>query len=340
MSISKYDQHKSITEIKQDSEWNPIPTLVLRSAVNRVNDSFCGFFKRVKLGKKPGYPRFKGKDRYKSFSIPIWDGFKITDKSIGHSALVPIPKLGLIKFNQYRPHKGKITEIKLKKESSGWYVSLSCDLGDAPKKTEPKTVIGIDLRLKTFIVQSDNIEIQSPRFLKTSENLIAIRQKSFSRKKKGSNSRKRSGLLIAKAYEKVRNQRLDFSRKLAKNLYDQYDVICHENLNIKGIVQGLNLAKSVNDVAWGVFLKCLAFKAEEAGKWNIGVNPVGTTQNCSKCGMKVPKTLSERIHNCSGCGLVLGRDHNSAINIKMRGLRMVTELLSKINNSSEVSKVA
>jgi putative transposase len=130
---------------------------------------------------------------------------------------------------------------------------------------------------------------------------------------------------------------LDHARKTAKELVEKYDLIAYEDLNIRGMVQGLNFGKSVSDAAWKMFISCLQSKAEEAGKWAVGVNPRGTSQRCSGCSEVVPKTLSERVHRCPHCGLELDRDHNAALNVVALGWSAVSRVISKEVTLAEAS---
>lgn len=325
VNISKFDQQKSLTIIKQeDDEFKKIPTTVLRSAIGRVDDAFKGFFRRCKVKQTPGYPRFKGKNRYDSINLPINIS---SNKQIGRSATVHVQKLGEVKFNQYRLHKGEIKWGCIKREPSGkWFVSLTCDIGEAPTKSKPEKIVGIDLGLISFVTLDNGSTIDNPRFFKISQDKLAVRQRNLSRKKRGSESRKKAKKFVAEAYEHIRNQRLDFVRKQAKKLFDNFDTVCFEDLDVKQLIEGKGkyLAKSINDAGWNLFINCLKSKAEEAGKWAISVDPRNTSQECHACGKRVLKTLADREHVCS-CGESLGRDHNSAKVIKARGLRAVTE---------------
>ena len=152
--------------------------------------------------------------------------------------------------------------------------------------------------------------------------LLARRQRSLSRKKKGSSRRKKARRHVAASHEKVSNQRKDFLHKTANAYINRYDRICVEDLKIKNMVKNRHLAKSIVDASWGMFFNLLAYKAEEAGRTVVKVQPKGTSQICSGCGHKVEKSLSVRTHRCPFCGLVLDRDHNAALNIKAFGQRV------------------
>ena len=157
---------------------------------------------------------------------------------------------------------------------------------------------------------------------------LARAQRIAARRKRGSKSKRRAVIAVARCYAHVRNQRLDHARKVAAWLVGKYDVICHENLNIAAMGRGM-LAKGIHEAGWGILLHAIACKAESAGKWDVGVDAPGTTRDCSGCGEPVPKGLGDRVHVCPRCGLVLCRDHNAAINIKARGRRAVSELLAR-----------
>jgi putative transposase len=169
-----------------------------------------------------------------------------------------------------------------------------------------------------FFVTSDNERISAPKFLRKAERKLKSLQRRVSRRKKGSSRRKKAIIKLGKQHKKVADTRKDFHFKTAKSLLAKYDVVAVEKLNIKGLAVG-RLAKSVNDAAWGQFITILSNKAENAGLKVIAVNPNGTSQECSSCGHKVKKLLSQRMHNCPVCHTSLCRDLNAAINIKNRG---------------------
>lgn len=310
-SLSQFDQQIELTQLReQDSEYGGMPLPPQRSALRRLELAFQSFFRRLKNGETPGFPRFRSRDRYDSFSIgrvTPWEN------------RVLVPRLGQVKFKLYRPLRGFVREAQIRQTADRWYICFSCDLGEAPPKVAVRSVTGIDVGLINFAVLSDGTAIENPRFLRQSEARIACRQRALARKKRGSNGRHRAKLLVAKSYEQLRNQRLDFVRKLSAILIAKYDLIAHEDLKISRMVRG-NLSKSILDAAWGIFLHALACKAEEAGKHVVAVDPRGTTQRCSGCGTRVPKLLSQREHACDRCGLRLGRDHNAALNIHALGL--------------------
>jgi putative transposase len=149
-----------------------------------------------------------------------------------------------------------------------------------------------------------------------------VRQRRLSKKLKGSHRRLKARFLVARAHNKVRRQRLDFSHKVARQLADRYDLIAYEDLNIWGMVRNHCLAKSITDASWGQFLRILCHKVEETGGQTVAVNPNGTSQRCSDCGSLVPKSLGVRVHVCPVCGISLPRDLNAARNIVRLGLSL------------------
>lgn len=313
-SLTRFDQYKDLTVLRAgDSVFSGTSVAAQRSALSRLDLAYKAFFRRCKAGQKPGFPRFRGKGSYDTFSLGK-PGIRITDNRVS------IPKIGSVKLNHYRPLGGPIRDTHVRFDGRKWWISFACDLGEAPSKVEIRSGTGIDVGLTTYITLSDGQQIPNPRFFRVAEALLARRHKVLARRRRGSASRSRARQLVAKAHEHIRNQRLDFSRKLVAFLFNSYDCVSYEKLNIHGMIQG-PLAKSVSDAAWGIFIGCLNDKAESAGRTTIEVDPRGTTSDCSRCGERVPKGLSIRIHDCPHCGLVLDRDRNAALNILARGQR-------------------
>jgi putative transposase len=308
--IGLFDQQKELTELRAaDPRYEEIPVEVCRSPLRQLQRAFEGFFRRVRRGEVPGYPRFKGRDRFDSFGIgrvPV------------EGKRVRVPKLGLVRFRKYRELGGEIRDARIGLRAGKWWVAFSCDAGDAPEKKPIRTAVGIDVGLTSFATLSDGTQIQNPRFFQRGRDLLARRQQALARKKRGSQSRAQAKRLVQKAHEHVRNQRVDFARKLAADLFRRYDCVYFEDLNLRGLSAGW-LAASVQDAAWGKFMGALECKAECAGTWAVPVDPRGTSIRCSGCGAPVPKALSDRVHRCPTCGLVMDRDWNAARNILALG---------------------
>ncbi|MFI5298857.1 MAG: RNA-guided endonuclease InsQ/TnpB family protein, partial [Polyangiales bacterium] len=175
VTVSRYEQQKELTELRgQDADYAAIPVEVLRSALLRLDRAYTGFFRRVKAGQKAGFPRFRSRDRYDSFSFcnPVIDGDRIK-----------IPKLGYVKMNLYRPLRGTPKEAQVRRTAKGWYVSIICDLGAAPPvDVNLDKIVGIDLGLTSCAVLSTGEEIANPRFFRESEERLARRQRALQAK--------------------------------------------------------------------------------------------------------------------------------------------------------------
>lgn len=283
----------------------------LQQTLRRLDKAFKAFFRRVKSGEKPGYPRFKTADRFNTISYAVLgDGCQIKNNRLY------IQNAGCIKVKWHREIIGNIKTLLVTRKNTKWYVSFIVEY-EAGMSILPNTgkEIGIDMGLKAFLTTTDGQKIESPKYLKIAERKLAKAQRCLSKKKKGSVHRKKARILVAKQYEKIANQRLDFCHKLTYSLVKNYDGFAVENLNIKGMLKNKYLSKSISDASWGMFLAILKNKAENAGRWYQEVSPNGTSQECSQCGNIVKKSLAVRIHNCSHCGLSLDRDINAARNI-------------------------
>jgi putative transposase len=286
-----------------------------QATLRRFDRAFNAFFRRVKSGEAPGYPRFKPEGRFRTIEVPSYgDGCKL--KVNGR---LYIQHIGHLKVKLHRPIEGAIKTVSVKRSCAKWYVIFSCDLGDAPAPTEKGAVVGIDLGLRSFLVTSEGETVEPPHYYRHSHKKLRRAQRALSRKKEGSNRRCKARYRVARLHEKTANQRRDFHHKRARDLVAAYGLIAHEALNVRGIAR-TRLAKSTHDVGWASFLNILAQKAEEAAVRVVAVDPHNTTQACSSCGAmpEVKKTLSDRRHICS-CGYVADRDVNAARKILSLG---------------------
>lgn len=314
--ISCYDQMNQLPELKDGfSEYREIGSQVLQDVLERLDKAYQGFFRRVKNGNsKAGFPRFRGRDRYDSFTLKQV-GWKLDGKYL------TITKVGRFKLRLSRLIEGNIKTVIVHREAtSKWYVCFSCD--NVPEKKLPKSdrTIGLDVGIKSFLVDSEGNKVDNPQYFRQSEKLLRQRQRTLCRRVKGSHGRRKARLLVAKAYEKVTNQRNDFLHKTANQYVANYGVICIEDLNISGMVRNHHLAKSISDASWSKFFNLLSYKAEEAGRELIKVNPRNTSRKCSQCGaINQELKLSDRIWVCKVCGAVHDRDYNGAKNINADG---------------------
>lgn len=315
--ITYINQSAELTEIRRDDPGvKRIAVEIARDPLRRVDRAFLAFFRRCKSGDKPGYPRFRAKVRYDSFTYCLDVRIKHT-KQLRNDVLL-VPNLGGIKYKASRPLSGTPKAVTVKRDGKKWTARVLCDIGPAPEKKAVSTAVGIDVGLTNFVTLSDGTVIANPRWTRQHADRIAKANKSLSRKQRRSKNRIRSRQALARAYQRAADARRNFTHHVSKWLVSHYDLIAYENLKIERMVHG-KLAKSILDAAWGELVWQITYKAEEAGKWAVPVNPRGTTINCSACGNPVRKGLSERTHRCPNCGLVLDRDHNAALNILRLG---------------------
>lgn len=324
VKITGYDQIKRLPELKKGkSELKKVYSQTLQDVVRRLDKAFQNFFRRIEENKngrkqKPGYPRFKGYWRYDSFVYPQ-SGFELKKDKLNLS------KIGSLKIKLHQEIEGKIKTLTIRRTNTNkWYACFSVETTKKlPSKKEIKKIVGIDIGLTNFLTTDKGEKIDNPRYLTESEEKLAQIQRRHSRKKLKSKNRSKSRSKVARLYEKITNQRLDFLHKLSNKLIKNFHLIAFEKLNIKGMTRNKYLAKSIGDVSWNRFLQMLKYKAEEAGSWAVEVNAKNTTQICSGCGEIVPKTLAIRKHKCSICGLNIDRDTNAARNILKLALNTV-----------------
>jgi len=315
-SLSLYDTNKLLTSWKQSKpELTQVHSQVLQNAQARVDLALNAFFRRVKAGEKPGYPRFRGHGRYDSFTFKQ-SGFRLEDRGLFLS------KIGLVKIVLHRPVEGKVKTLTVRRDSVGnWYACFSCEVEEKPLPPVDR-IVGIDLGLTTFAVFSDGQEIQRQRWMKQDAKDIARLQRKKERLPKGSPERKKAVHALQHAYQRQTHRRNDFSHQESRKLVNTYQWIVFEDLDIRGMQSTKNrlINRGIADVAWGQFVRYTTEKAAEAGRGVVRIDPRNTTQLCSGCGEMVPKDLHVRKHHCPHCGLELGRDQNAALNILARGL--------------------
>jgi putative transposase len=234
-------------------------------------------------------------------------------------------KIGKVKIRQHRPIIGTIKRATIIREIDQWFVAFSLELQSVEErrsKNEEKknSAIGVDVGLSNLVALSNGETIPNPKFLKQSAKKIKHLQRELSRKKKDSKNREKAKLSLAKAWRKVRREREDFAHKLSNKLSRENETIVFEDLKIQNMVKNHNLASAILDSTWGKLRQLTAYKAERRRGRVIIVNPSKSSQKCSGCGEMVPKSLSERVHQCMNCGLTLDRDINAARNILQAGL--------------------
>ena len=313
-SISLFDQTNELPSLKGIRlTLKQINAQVAQNVAVRVDLAMKAFFRRVKAGETPGYPRFKSYGRYDSMTFPqAPSGCKLTTDC----KRVYIAKVGDIKIVYHRPLEGTPKTATIRRSSTGkWYITFSCEW--EPTALPPvHQDVGIDVGLKTFATLSDGNTIENPRFFRQEEKALATAQCKMSKEEKGTPERKKRRKVVARVYERTAWRRENFAHQHSRAIVNHYDFIAVEDLSINRMVHTHCLAKSIHDAAWGQFAELIRIKAEWAGRAYIAVNPAYTSQNCSGCGhRKSDLSLADRIYHCECCGMVLDRDLNAALNI-------------------------
>jgi len=306
ISLTFYTQKKELPQLKKEfPEFNQVYSQVLQDVCQRLDNTFQAFFRRLKNGEKAGYPRFKGKNRYDSFTYPQ-SGFSLDGKYL------KLSKIGKVRIKLHRQVEGKIKTCTIIRKNGKYYACLSCEVEQKHESTGKQ--VGVDLGVKHLAITSDGEFFEHPKYLRKAEKRLKYLQRMVARRKKGSNRRRKAVAMLAKCHEYIANQRRDTAHKISRYLVDHYDLIAFEDLNIKGMIKNHHLAKSIADAGWNQLVQFTNYKAEYAGKKVVLVDPRNTTQVCSECGQIVKKTLKDRIHKCS-CGYIEDRDINAARNI-------------------------
>lgn len=320
--ISLYQQQAGIAKlIAVNPSLENVYSQTKQNIAVRIDLAFKAFFRRCKSGEKPGYPRFRGKNWYDSFTYPQDNGsFKLTE----NDTRIYLSKIGNVKIKYHQKLQGKMKTCVVKRSPTGkWYVCISCLDIVSKKLKASKKQVGIDVGLKTFATFSDGNVIENPRFFKHSEKMLAKAQRKLAKQKMATPERAKAKNVVAKAHEKIKHHRDNFTHQESRKIVNAYGLIVVEDLDIKNMIvkgQFSTIRKGIADVAWSEFGRRLAYKAENAGRQFIAVNPAYTTQDCSACGNRQIMKLPERTYVCPVCGLEMDRDMNAAKNILAVGL--------------------
>ncbi len=315
-TIGKYEQLRQVKERKATNPWaKNVHSHVLQTVVQDLDKAFAAFFRRVKAGETPGYPRFKGRNRWHSFGFKEYgNGFRLDGRRLKLSGI------GRVAVRWHRPIEGQIKTIRISKRAGKWFASFSCVVEQPTPLPATGKDVGIDVGLASLITTSDGEQVPHPRFYHKAQRRLRVAQRRVARRKKGGSNRRKAVVILQNRHEQVANQRKDYLNKLAHDLVKRHDRVALEDLTITRLVHG-NLAKSILDAGWGYLVQRLTHKAASAGRVIVLVDPRNTSKRCSSgCG-HVFETLSlaDRWVDCPRCGLSLDRDHNAAINILNRG---------------------
>jgi putative transposase len=301
--------------LKKEYEWLKDPySQCLQVVALNLFTAYKNFFdKRARL------PRFKSKHSRQSIGYPQnvkFDGDYIN-----------LPKIGLVYCRLHRSFEGDIKTVTVSRNPDGkYFVSVRVDDGKAnPKSVAVNKAVGIDVGLSHFAITSDGSKFDNPRYFVKRQRNLKRKQHKLSRKKKGSQNRKKARLAVAKVHSKTARCREDFLHKLSRKIVNENQVIAVENLNIKGMVKNHNLAKAISDVGWGMFCTMLKYKAENEGKTYIEIDRFfPSSKTCHVCLNRVDSlTLDLRVWTCKHCGTHHDRDVNAAINIRNEALRIL-----------------
>ncbi|WP_250125152.1 transposase [Chroococcidiopsis sp. CCMEE 29] len=325
-NVGKGDLSKLCAVLAKKFEFaGKLNSMARQASAERAWQSIARFYnncKKKKPGKK-GFPRFKKNTRSVEYKTSGW---KLSDdrKSITFTdgfAAGTFEMWGTRDLNFYQI--SQIKRIRVVRRADGYYAQFCVDVDREIEHEYTGSIVGIDLGLELFYTDSDGQTVANPRRLRKSEKRLKRLQKKVSLKNKGSKNRTKAINTMARQHLKVSRQRKDFAVKTAGALVASYDLIAYENLQVRNLVKNHKLAKSISDASWSMFIEWVEYFAKLHKIVTVAVPPQYTSQDCSGCGHRVQKTLSERTHQCLKCGLKIHRDHNAAQNILVKGLEVL-----------------
>ncbi len=340
--INYGDQSAQLTEIRSARPDQAVWSFSSQQAtLRRLNKAFAGFFRRVKAGQTPGYPRFKGKSRFDNVEWPKdGDGARW----LPETKRVYLQGVGQIKVHLHREVRGRVKTIQIKRAGRRWMLVLSCD--DVPASPLPATgrQAGIDVGIVRYVTLSDGTGVDNPRWARAAADRLTAAQQRLARAKRRSKIRERRRETVAARHRKIANQRKDFHHKQARALVAQYDLLVVEDLQIANMLRrakpladpenpgqflpngaraksGLN--RSISDAGWGQFVSILRAKAEDAGRAWIEVDPRHTSDRCEKCGYAAAENrVTQAEFECQRCAHRAPADEHAARNILRAGLAL------------------
>ena len=317
---------KEVSEYKVDYPFLcEVDSLALANAKINLETSFKNFFE-----KRTKYPKFHKKGQNDSYTT----NFVNNNIAVVHNG-IKLPKLGVVKIKQHRLFGDDeiIKSCTISRTAGKYYISILTErqkvaVEELDHITEDR-VIGLDFSVPHFYVDSEGNTANYPKAYRNMEKKLAKEQKKLSKKEYKSNNYYKQLRKVQKLHSKVANQRKDYAHKRSKELVDNYDVICFEDINLSAMKRTLRFGKSISDAGFGMFRDFVEYKAKREGKYVIKIDKwYASTKTCSQCGSKNDEiTLKTREWICPNCGTYHLRDHNAAINIKREGLRILTETI-------------
>jgi putative transposase len=305
-----------LRKVKVEKDTSPytadIHSHILQVVVADLDKAFQAFFRRVKAGEKPGYPRFKGRNRWRGFGFKEYgNGFKVDGRRLKLSGI------GRIAVRWHRKVEGKIKTARVYCRAGKWFVALACEVEKPEPLQKTGESIGVDVGLHRLATLSNGEGVENPRWYRRVLRKLRVIQRSVARKRLGGSNRRKAVRMLQRLMVKVANTRKDFLNKFADQLVKRFDRIMLEDLRVAAMARG-HFALSILDAGWGYLLTRLTHKAESAGREIVLVDPAYTSKTCSGCGVVFEHlSLSDRWVECE-CGVSLDRDHNAAINILNR----------------------
>jgi putative transposase len=310
---SVYAQLAQVKELKKSNPYaTGVPSHVLQVVVQDLNKAFKAFFRRVKAGEKPGFPRFKGRNRFSSFGFKEYGNcFKVDGRRLRLSGI------GRIALRWHRPIEAKIKSLRLVCKAGKCYACFACEIEPNPLPPTGKQ-IGVDVGEYHLLATSAGETIENPRWYRGEQKQLQVLQRCITGRKIGGKNRAKAVRRLQRQHEHIANRRKDFWNKLVCKLVLDYDQIALEDLQITNMVRNRHLSKSILDASWGYLKQRLMSKAAEAGRQVVLVEPSYISKTCAGCGALFEGlTLQDRWVHCV-CGLSLDRDHNAALNILKR----------------------
>ena len=296
-----------------------VDSLALSNAQLNRNTAFKGFFNH-----KTAFPKYKSKRNDQSYTTNNQGSVKFSN----NDRYISIPKCQRIRIKMHRDFEGTIKSITVSRTTDNkYYISLLVESEIKPLKESTRTV-GLDLGLKSLIVDSNGHKYKNHKYLTKSQDKLAREQRKLSKMVKGSNNRNKQRIKVARLYKKINNQRNDYLHKLSKHIIDENQVICIEDLKVKDMMQNKGLARVISDVSWSRLVSMLVYKASWYKRTVIKVpKDYPSSQLCHICGYKnsITKSLNIRKWTCPECGTIHDRDINAAKNILSKGIELLTK---------------